>query len=119
LRSSPLHPWRGVRGEVNFQSMNKINITGELYPRKLSEEEIDDPYLVIHQFFDYSDLPNIREYLWEWLKTTVSGTFSTELLKKYKRHDMIYFYEHIEKLIEAAHLIYLQKKAKQKKEDAE
>jgi hypothetical protein len=32
---------------------------------------------------------------------------------------MIYFYEHIEKLIEAAHLIHLQKKAKQKKEDAE
>ncbi len=94
--------------------MNK-NINAELYPRKLSEEEINDPYLVIRQFFDYTSLPDIRENLWEWLKITVSGTFNTELFKKYQRYDMIYFYEHIEKLIEAAHLIHLQEKAKSKK----
>jgi hypothetical protein len=86
---------------------------------KLSEEEIKDPYLVIYRFFDYADLASQREYLWNWLKTMVSGTYSTPLLDKKQRYDMIYTYEHIERLIEAAHLIHLQqlhnKKKKKKK----
>jgi hypothetical protein len=97
--------------------MNKNNIR-ELCPRKLSVNEINDPYLVIKQFFEYASLPICREYLWEWLKATVSGTFNTVLMEKNQRFDMIYFYENIEKLIEAAHLIQLQKKYKPKKQNA-
>ena len=84
-------------------------------PMKLDEEEVKDPYLVIHRFFDYSDIASVRESLWNFLKITVSGTFSNKnLLSKTQRYDMIYFYEHIEKLIEAAHLINMSQKRKKK-----
>lgn len=75
----------------------------------LEEEEIQDPYLVLFRFFDYAGIESQREHLWQCLKTTVSGTFSTELLSKRKRHDMIYFFEHLAKLVEAAHLINRQR----------
>lgn len=75
----------------------------------LEQDEIQDPYLVLFRFFDYAGIDRQREHLWECLKTTVSGTFSTELLSKRKRHDMIYFFEHLAKLIEAAYLINKQR----------
>ena len=75
---------------------------------KLSEEEIRNPQLVIDRFFDYAGLENLREYLWDWFKLTISGTFNTQLIDKHRRYDMIIFYEHIERIIEAAHIIYLQ-----------
>lgn len=90
------------------------------YATKLEEEEIKNPYLVLYRFFDYANINSQREHLWEWLKITVSGTFSSELLSRGNRYDMIYFYEHLEKLIEAAHLINLhqseQKNKKKKKQ---
>lgn len=95
--------------------MNKINSNSDLHPCKLSAEEINDPHLVIRQFFDFASLPNCREYLWEWLKATVSGTFNTELVEKDQRCDIVCFYEHIEKLVEAAHLISLRQTSNSKK----
>jgi hypothetical protein len=41
----------------------------------LSEEEINDPYLVIDELFDFAELNDARELLWEWLKVTVTGTY--------------------------------------------
>lgn len=87
----------------------------EYTPRKLSPQEIKDPNLALFHFFDYSSLPRIREHLWEWLKTTVSGTYNTKLLDKNTRYDIIHLYEHIEKLIEAAWLIHTKQKTTKKK----
>jgi len=75
---------------------------------KLSEEEINDPFLAIHAFFDYSHIERIKENMWEWLKITVSGTFSTHLMNRGERYDMVYLYEHLEKLVEAVHVLYRQ-----------
>lgn len=83
---------------------------------KLDKQEINDPYLIIGRFFDYADIDSIREYLWEWLKITVSGTFNTYLVDKQQRYDMIYFFEHLQKLIEASHAIHQKRSsAKNKK----
>lgn len=87
----------------------------EWIPRHLEEDEIQDPFLVIYRFFDYAGIASQREHLWEWLKTMVSGTYSTPLFSKGRRYDMLYFYEHIERLIEAAHLIHLQRSGSKKK----
>jgi len=76
----------------------------------LSQEEISNPHLVIDRFFDHAGLESHRDYLWEWFKLTVSGTYNTRLIDKHRRYDMIIFYEHIERIIEAAHIIYLQNK---------
>jgi hypothetical protein len=80
----------------------------ELEPRKLSPEEIKDPERVIHQFFDYAHLPEVRAHLWDWLKSTVTGDFNS--LSLHERGNLLYFFEQVEKLIEAAHIIHQQSK---------
>lgn len=80
----------------------------ESLPQKLDKEEIKDPFLVVHRFFDYANINQQRQYLWEWHKTMIAGTFNSELLDARQRYNMIYFYEHLEKLIEAANLINTQ-----------
>jgi HEPN domain-containing protein len=77
----------------------------ELKPRKLSREETANPYLVIQDLFDYGHLPELRELLWHWFKTTVMGCYHKGLNRN-ERFDVINMYEHIEKLIEAVHLIH-------------
>jgi hypothetical protein len=75
-------------------------------PRKLEEDEIEYPFLVIYRFFDYAGIAHQREHLWFMLKTTVTGTFNSSLLDNKERHNMLYAYEHLERLVEAAHLIH-------------
>lgn len=70
----------------------------------LSEEEITDPYLVIHEIFDFADLADIRELLWDWLKTTVTGDYHKQLTAT-ERSTILTMYEKMEKLIEAAYLL--------------
>jgi len=76
----------------------------ELKPRKLSREERENPLEVVRDFFSYGHLPEIREQLWELLKTTVTGNYS-KMLTRQERSNMLYFYERLEKLIEAVHMI--------------
>ena len=79
----------------------------QLEPQKLSKEEIADPHKVIHNFFDYSHFPEIKEQLWDLLKTTVTGSYSKSLTRS-EQVDMLYFFEHLEKLVEATHIIHRQ-----------
>lgn len=80
----------------------------ELEPHKLTSEETNDPYLVIHKLFDFAHLPNIRDLYWEWLKTTVTNTYDQQT--KRERSNILSLYEKLGKLIEAAHILYQQKK---------
>jgi hypothetical protein len=80
----------------------------EMKPRKLSTEEIDNPEKVIDEFFQIAHLPQVRAYLWDLMKTMVTGTFSN--LKSRERTKLIYFYEQMEKLIEVAHVLHQRKR---------
>ncbi len=82
----------------------------ELQPRKLSLDETRNPVKVVHQFFDYAHLPQVRTHLWEWLKNTVAGDFNS--LSRQEKGNLLYFFEQVEKLIEAAHIIHEQNKKK-------
>ena len=82
----------------------------ELHPRKLSIDEVNDPTSVIHAFFDFAHLPQVRAHLWDWLKTTVTGDYNS--LARHERGNLLYFFEQVEKLIEAAHVIHQQNKEK-------
>jgi hypothetical protein len=42
-------------------------------PQNLTEEEIHNPYLVIHDLFDFDHLPGIRELLWDSFKTMITA----------------------------------------------
>jgi phosphatidate phosphatase APP1 len=70
----------------------------------LSGEEINHPGDVLKEFFDYASLPEVRLLLWEWFRTTVTGTFNKSLNRR-ERYDIARFYEQLQKLIEACHLI--------------
>jgi hypothetical protein len=83
-----------------------LNLPDKLAPCKLTDDERLHPWLVIHNFFDYSDLPAIRENLWELFKVLVTGGYVKSSFSYRNRKDIVYFYEHLEKLIEAAHLLY-------------
>jgi HEPN domain-containing protein len=75
-----------------------------LPPQKLTPAEIDNPHQVIYELFDFAHLPRIRELLWEFFKTAVTGNYSHDLHRR-ERELLVTMYEKIEKLVEAAHII--------------
>ena len=78
----------------------------EFSPRNLTVQEIANPYEIINALFDFAHLPQIRELLREVFNVMITGTWSN--LSGSERSDLIYFYERIEKLVEASHLIHIQ-----------
>jgi hypothetical protein len=71
---------------------------------KLTDEEINDPYLVIEDVFQFGHLPDLREMLWNSFKSNITGTYHKELTRK-ERNEIVYLYEYMERLVEAAHII--------------
>ena len=78
----------------------------EMKPRKLSIDEVEHPERVIDEFFQFAQIPQVRWYLWELMKTMVSGNFNQ--LKTRERANMIFFYEQLEKLIEGVNVLHAQ-----------
>jgi hypothetical protein len=82
----------------------------ELKPRHLDEQEREHPCLVFFRMFDYNHLPAIREDLWNWLVLTVTGTFNSDQYESHLREKTLLLYEHLQKVIEAAHIMHLRHK---------
>jgi hypothetical protein len=76
----------------------------ELQPRNLTADEIADPHQVISELFNYGHLPQIREMLWDLLKTATTGTYHKQSATE--RTNLVSFYEKLAKLIEAAWVIH-------------
>jgi len=75
------------------------------YPtHKLTDEEKSNPYLVIDDIFQFGHLPDLREMLWNSFRSTITGTYHKELTRK-ERNEIVYLYEYMERLVEAAHII--------------
>src|SRR3954470_19654949 len=72
-------------------------------PLRLTEEERQDPLLVINDFFESYHLQDVRDILWKWIVEIISspGSIASEPLE---RSNHIYFYEKIEALIEACYV---------------
>ena len=86
----------------------------ELQPRKLNKKEVRNPQLVIDEFFDYARITQVRDLLWSWLESTITGDFPKGLTIR-ERGRIIAFYNHVEKLIEGVHVIHVQQKNKASK----
>jgi hypothetical protein len=74
-------------------------------PLRLNEEEKQNPYLVLDDFYSFFHLQDIREILWEWLVAAMStdcGKYSTG----YDRSNLIFVYEKLELLLEATSSIH-------------
>ncbi len=75
------------------------------YPtHKLTGEEINDPYLVIEDIFQFGHLPDLREMLWNSFKSNITGSYHKELTRR-ERNDIVYLHEYMERLVEATHII--------------
>lgn len=83
----------------------RIFSEGDFLPRYLDAEEKMDPRLVIRELFELEPLPYLREALWEFFKTMVTGDYSHRL-DRHERRRLLLCYEHLQKLIEAVHLLY-------------
>ncbi|MDF2191388.1 hypothetical protein [Paraflavitalea sp. CAU 1676] len=81
----------------------KLEISSQL--RRLSEEEQKDPQGVITEFFMNYHLKDLREVLWEWLCSGLchDGSWFQDGLD---RSNLIFLYENLEKLAEAAYLLH-------------
>ncbi|WP_276479699.1 hypothetical protein [Paraflavitalea pollutisoli] len=78
-------------------------ITNQLM--RLDQSQQADPSAVIRYFFECYHLQDLRELLWDWLLTALSsdnGTYS----RGSDRSNLIFLYENLEKLAEAAYLKY-------------
>ena len=76
----------------------------ETHPHQLSSEQIADPYSVIRDLFQFGHLPDLQHMLWNSFKTNITGTYHKELTRR-QRNDVVYLYEYMERLLEAAWII--------------
>jgi hypothetical protein len=73
-------------------------------PLRLTEEERQNPILVIDEFFQCYHLNDVRAILWNWSVEVISspGSISSEALE---RANHFYFYEKMEALVEACFML--------------
>ena len=70
-----------------------------------SNQQIDNPDLMIGHFFDCYHLPELKEELWEWFSNAIARENSI-YDDGLKRSNLVTLYENIELLIDAAWLIH-------------
>jgi hypothetical protein len=73
-------------------------------PLRLSKKQMHDPDSVIRDFFVNCHLWQCKEFLWEWLVCTLSSREALEM-RSVSPGDLVYYYQQIETLLEAALLI--------------
>lgn len=85
----------------------------EKQPQRLSEEERQNPYLLLEDFYSCFHVVDIREIMWDWLVAALSsesGAYTTGRA----RSNLIFVYEKLESLIEATNEINKRRKRKLK-----
>lgn len=83
-------------------------------PRRLSDEERQNLYGVLEDFFSCFHLQDVREMLWDWLVAALSSE-SGAYGSGYARSNLIFVYEKLEMLIEAAHGLQKRRKKSMKR----
>ena len=73
--------------------------------------EEENPYRVIEQFFQMAHLPEVKEMLQEIFQSMVNRSYNYPV-ESIKHQDMVYFFERLEKLVEAAHILEEKKSVK-------
>lgn len=84
---------------------------------RLTREQQQEPGAVLTYFFECYHLKDLRELLWDWLLTALSSDNVT-YAKGRERSNLIFLYEKLESLVEAAYLMHQYqppKKGKRKK----
>jgi hypothetical protein len=70
----------------------------------LTDEEKDNPYLVFeHLYDDEISVTDFRDLLWKSFLATITGNYCE--LSPEEREDVVFVYERLKKMIDAAHII--------------
>jgi hypothetical protein len=80
----------------------------------LSKEQQQQPLEVLACFFDCYHLKDLRELLWDWLLAAL-GTDSGIYDKGRERSNLIFLYQKVEALVEAAYLLRLEQSTEKRK----
>lgn len=75
----------------------------DYFPRRLHPMEIGNPFLAIHQFFDWENLPEWRNHLDKWLQAALKSGFQ---LNREELVELFVRYEFIEYLVETLFLVH-------------
>jgi hypothetical protein len=96
--------------------MRTVNTHPQLdnQPLRLTEEERQDPYSVLDDFYSCFHLQDIREVLWDWLVAAMSAE-SSAYNTGYARSNLVFVYEKLELFIEAVQVINKRRKKRQKR----
>ncbi len=86
----------------------------ENQPLRLTEEEKQDPYIVLDDFFSNFHLQDVREMLWDWFVAAMSAE-SSAYNTGYARSNLVFVYEKLELFIEAVQVINKRRKKRQKR----
>jgi hypothetical protein len=78
---------------------------------KLTQQQQENPLLVLDAFFDNYHLKDVREVLWNWLSAGLTSDNSI-FRNGRDRSNLLYLYEHLTSLTEAAWVILQDKKEK-------
>lgn len=87
-----------------LQAATKNNIGPPSSPQ-LGREEKANPLLVVHDFCNGYHFHEVKQILWDWLVTAMSKNHSIYDVGK-ERSNLIFFYEKLSALVEAAYLIH-------------
>lgn len=80
--------------------------------QRLTPEQKQQPHLVFADFFDTFHLPDIRKELWEWLYSALCNpNYYHE--PSQTPGNLLFLYEQLEKLTEAAFVLHLAHLSKQ------
>lgn len=84
----------------------------------LNKGQADNPQQVLADLFDFAHLPELKQMLWDWLKTTVTGSYNKTLNNR-ERATIVLLYEYLDKLLEANYQLQceLKKQEENKKEE--
>ena len=96
--------------------MRTVNTHPQLdnQPLRLTEEERQDPYIVLDDFFSNFHLQDMREMLWDWFVAAMSSE-SSAYNTGYARSNLVFVYEKLELFIEAVQVINKRRKKRQKR----
>ena len=96
--------------------MRTVNTHPQLdnQPLRLTEEERQDPYIVLDDFFSNFHLQDVREMLWDWFVAAMSAE-SSAYNTGYARSNLVFVYEKLELFIEAVQIINKRRKKRQKR----
>lgn len=83
---------------------NKEMANAELISFRLTPDEIDNPAVVISDFFLHDNIIGIKKTVWDILYAMTSGSFHT--MESDDRANIMFFFEMWDKLLDALYLIH-------------